>query len=203
MKLLLQFIFSVIYILLFYKELNTKIDLFGNIVDIGFLYYPLIVFVFLGTTNAYNFCDGLDGLASGIGMIIILSLVFITNVTSQQIYIIIIVSSILGFLCYNYHPAKVFMGDCGSLAIGGYIASLFIILKKEIYLIVFGLPLLIEILSVIIQVIYYKFTKGKRVFLMTPLHHHFELLGLKEIEVDILFWVFTILCCLIGIAFST
>ena len=119
------------------------------------------------------------------------------------VFCFILVGGILGFLVFNSHPAKVFMGDSGSLAIGAYIANIFILLKMEVLIVIFGLVLVIEILSVVLQVVYFKLTKGKRIFLMTPLHHHFELLGMSEIDVDILFWFFTIISCLFGLAFST
>jgi len=203
MKLLLQILFSILYIVLFNNYLITKINIFGYIIDLGYLYYLFIIMFFVSVTNSYNFCDGLDGLASGIALIILSSLLFVCKKEIEEVYLLVIISSVLGFLCYNYHPAKVFMGDSGSLAIGAYIANIFILLKMEVLIVIFGLVLVIEILSVVLQVVYFKLTKGKRIFLMTPLHHHFELLGMSEIDVDILFWLFTIISCLFGLAFST
>lgn len=202
-KLSLQIIGALLYVILFRKELDTNVDIFGCIFDLGNLYYLFIIFIFAAVTNAYNLCDGLDGLASGVGLIIITSLIYLLKAEIINVYIISSIGAILGFLVYNFHPAKIFMGDTGSLAIGALIANLFIILKIEFYLIIFAFPLIIEVLSVIIQVIYFKLTKGKRVFLMTPFHHHLELLGYKEIEVDILFWGLTVLFSFLGLYFST
>lgn len=202
-KLASQILGGLLYVILFRSSLDSKINLFGNIFDLGNFYYLFVIFLFTAVTNGYNLCDGLDGLASGVGLIIITSLVFIIKEELLNVYVFASLGAILGFLVYNFHPAKIFMGDTGSLAIGALIANLFIILKIEFYLMIFAFPLVIEVLSVIIQVIYFKLTKGKRIFLMTPLHHHIELLGYKEIEVDVLFWGLTVFSSLLGIYFST
>lgn len=202
-KMSLQIIGGVLYIILFRNKLNTNVNVFGFQYDMGNLYYLFVVFLFVAVTNAYNLCDGLDGLASGVGLIIITSLIFLIKDEIYDVYVFSSLGAMLGFLVYNFHPAKIFMGDTGSLAIGALLTNLFILLKIEFYLLIFAFPLVIEVVSVIIQVIYFKLTKGKRVFLMTPLHHHLELLGYKEIEVDVLFWGLTVLSSFFGIYFST
>ena len=202
-KLTLQVIGGLIYIIIFRSKFDTSVNVFGYYYDMGSLYYLFVVFLFVAVTNAYNLCDGLDGLASGVGLIIITSLVFIIKDEVHNVYVFVSLGAILGFLVYNFHPAKIFMGDTGSLAIGALLTNLFILLKIEFYLIIFAFPLVIEVVSVIIQVIYFKLTKGRRIFLMTPVHHHLELLGYKELEVDILFWGLTVLCSFLGIYFST
>ena len=170
-------------------------------VDFGIWYIPFIVFVMLAMTNAVNLTDGLDGLASGVTSFVTLffAVAGITyGVTSGAYFCAALCGGCLGFLVFNKNPAKIFMGDTGSLALGGGLAAAAIVMKLELLLPVVGLLYVIEALSVILQVGYFKLTKGKRIFKMAPIHHHFEKCGFKEIQVVIAFWIFTIICCLIG-----
>ncbi|MGO1369340.1 MAG: phospho-N-acetylmuramoyl-pentapeptide-transferase [Senegalia sp. (in: firmicutes)] len=169
--------------------------------DLGVLYLPFIIFVVVGTVNSVNLTDGLDGLATGITLII---LAFFSLVALKMGYGAVTVFSAalaggcLGFLKYNSHPAKVFMGDTGSLALGGGVAAIAIILKLPLILPIVGGVYFAETLSVILQVLSFKLT-GKRIFKMSPLHHHFELSGWKETKVVIIFWSVTVLLCLFGL----
>jgi phospho-N-acetylmuramoyl-pentapeptide-transferase len=160
------------------------------------------MFVLLGTSNAVNFTDGLDGLASGVVAIIMTFFTIIAIKNGDQEMILlgsVTVGTCIGFLVFNFYPAKVFMGDTGSLALGGAVASIAIILKMPLYLVIVALIPIIEVLSVVIQVTYFKLTHGKRIFKMAPFHHHLELSGLKETKVMFLFWGVTALLCLIGL----
>jgi len=166
------------------------IPFLGTTFDLGWAYLPFIIFLAIGTTNAVNLTDGLDGLAAGITLFVALGYVLIGF--HQQLFSITVFSgalagSCLGFLFFNAYPARVFMGDTGSLALGGAIAALAVLTKTELFLPVLGGIYVLETLSVIIQVISFKLT-GERVFLMSPLHHHFELKGWSEQRVVFTFW---------------
>ncbi len=166
-----------------------------------YLYIPFAILVILGTTNAVNLTDGIDGLASSVSAIIITCLTIIGILFGHpeiSIFGSCVVGSILGFLMFNLHPAKVFMGDTGSLLLGGVVSAMALYLKMPLLLIVIALVPVIETLSVIIQVAYFKKT-GKRVFKMTPIHHHFELSGWKENKVVVVFSLFTLVMCIIGL----
>ena len=158
------------------------------------------------TTNAVNITDGLDGLAAGITLIVMVffSLVAMTNSQweASMIFSSIVAGGCLGFLTFNVHPAKIFMGDTGSLALGGAVGTLAIMMKMPFVILLVGAVYVAEILSVAIQVISFK-TRGKRVFKMAPLHHHFELSGWKETKVVYSFWIVTLVLCGIGIAIYT
>lgn len=197
-KLIFQIFWAALYFFIFLKENNTIINIFGYLVDLKWMYGLFIVFCFVGGSNAFNLVDGLDGLATGLAIIILSFLLFISNNLTVSFFIIGLIATLSAFLIFNFHPAKIFMGDSGSLAIGSTIVNLFIILKIEFLLVIFGFVMIIETLSVIIQVLYYKKTK-KRVFLMTPLHHHFELKGIKEEKVAIGFWIIQFIFGLIGL----
>lgn len=200
-KFLLQFIFSILFIIIFYKHLDPIVNIFGYQINFGIFYYLFIILLFLSMTNACNLSDGLDGLAGGEAFIILASVLYICNELNVSLFIISLLGAVLGFLCFNVNPAKIFMGDVGSLSIGASICSIFIVLKIEILLLVFCLAMAFEVLSVIIQVIYFKITKGKRLFKMAPFHHHLELSGLTEIEVTLIFWGLTLIFSLFGILF--
>lgn len=164
------------------------------------LYLLFAVFVAVGTTNAVNLTDGLDGLAAGITVITSATFAMIAYRLGQAdvaITLTALAGACLGFLFFNFHPAKVFMGDTGSLALGGALASTAIITKTELFLPIIGAVYVAETLSVIIQVISFKAT-GKRVFRMSPLHHHFELGGWSEVKVVTVFWFCTLIVSLIG-----
>ena len=161
-------------------------------ISIGLLYYPFVVLVIVGTSNAVNLTDGLDGLASGCCVIAFSAYAmfcYMTGFNDLGYFIIILAGSCIGFLFFNYHPAKIFMGDTGSLALGGAIAGISVMTRTELLLIFLGLIFVLEALSVIIQVASFQLT-GKRVFKMSPLHHHFELSGWSEVHVVWAFWIF-------------
>ncbi len=169
--------------------------------DLGYFYIPFIFIVMLGTVNGANFTDGLDGLASGVTVLIVTFFLFLSN--ALGISGILPVSgaaggALLGFLLFNAYPARVMMGDTGSLALGGFIASVAILLKMPLLIVIVGFVYMAEVLSVAIQVLYFKATKGKRFFKMAPIHHHFEMLGWPETKVVALFYIATAICCLVG-----
>lgn len=166
-----------------------------------YVYVPFAILVILGTTNAINLTDGIDGLSSSVSAIIISCLTAIAMMRGQTEVVIfgsITIGSVLGFLMFNLHPAKVFMGDTGSLFLGGVISAIALYLKMPILLILIALIPILETLSVIIQVAYFKKT-GNRIFKMAPLHHHFELSGWSENKVVMIFSIITLLVCIIGI----
>lgn len=193
----------VIYIIKF-TNINTEIliPFAKNYINIPiWLYIPFAIFVILATTNAVNLTDGVDGLGGSVSVIIIASLTaigLIFEVQEVAIFGSIVCGAILAFLIFNIHPAKVFMGDTGSLMLGGIISAMAIYLKIPLVLIIIALIPILETLSVMIQVTYYKKTK-KRIFKMAPLHHHFELSGWSENKVVSVFSLITIIVCAIGI----
>ena len=171
----------------------------GMYFDCKWITIPLVYFVVLGTVNGVNFTDGLDGLATGVTTMVAVFFTVVAIGTHAEIEPITaaVTGALLGFLMFNSHPAKVFMGDTGSLALGGFVAGTAYVLQIPILIPVFGLIYLIEVLSVIIQVTYFKKTGGKRFFKMAPIHHHFELCGWSETQIVALFTVVTALLCLI------
>ena len=168
--------------------------------DLGIWFMPIALFAFLGAANGSNFTDGLDGLNSGVTALIVAFFLFVAWAASSPILPITgaAIGSLLGFLLFNSHPAKVFMGDTGSLALGGFVAAIAILLGMQLWLGIVALIYVIEVLSVIIQVGYFKLTGGKRFFKMAPIHHSFELSGWKETKVVSFFCVITTILCLIG-----
>ena len=205
-KMLGLLIIAVIYVLFLFYGFNlgtdTYIPIFKIYINIPvFLYIPLAVLVILSTTNAINLTDGVDGLASSVSCLIITCLTVIG--ISNQMYEVsifgsIVIGATLGFLIFNLHPAKVFMGDTGSLMLGGVISSIALYLKMPLLLVVIAIIPVLEALSDIIQVMYYKKT-GKRVFKMAPLHHHFELSGWKENKIVVVFSLITLIACAVGL----
>ena len=194
-KLLGQILMAValVYISITYMggDTNLWIPVVDQTIDCGIFYYILIFFVLVGTTNAVNLTDGLDGLASGTMAVAALAYTLICLIFGQYelaAFCMAVVGGVLGFLKYNAHPAKVFMGDTGSLALGGALAAVAVLTKTELLLIIVGGVFVVEALSVIIQVASFK-TTGKRVFLMSPIHHHFELKGWSEKKVVTVFWL--------------
>ena len=166
------------------------------------VFVVFVYFVMLGTVNGTNFTDGLDGLASSVTLLVA---VFFTIVASGMKSGITPVTasaagSLMGFLLYNVYPASVFMGDTGSLALGGFVASAALMLKLPVFIIVAGAVYLIEVLSVIIQVVYFKASGGKRFFKMAPIHHHFEQCGWSETKVVTVFSLFTAVMCILSLA---
>ena len=165
-----------------------------------YLYIPFAIIVILATTNAINLTDGIDGLSSSVSAIIITCLTIIGilfGIEEIGIFGSVVVGAVLGFLMFNLHPAKVFMGDTGSLLLGGVISAIALYMKMPLLLIIIALVPVLETLSVIIQVTYFKKT-GNRIFKMAPLHHHFELSGWKESKVVIVFSAVTLVLCIIG-----
>ena len=169
--------------------------------DLGLFYIPFIIFVVVGTVNSVNLTDGLDGLASGVTLIVLSFFGLVASrsgMDSISIFSTALAGACLGFLMHNAHPAKVFMGDTGSMALGGAVAAIAVLLNLPLMIPIAGGIYLIEALSVIIQVVSFKMT-GKRVFLMSPLHHHYEQKGWKETKVVAVFWIATVILCLIGL----
>lgn len=204
-KLLLQGVCTLFFLAYVYfeAEIGTKVYLpFTNkyLLDLGLLYYPLMAVVILGTVNGVNLTDGLDGLATSVTSVVAAFFIGFSILFSSQISIFsaIVLGALLGFLLINVHPAKVFMGDTGSLALGGFVAASAILAQIPLLILLFGSIYLIESISVILQVAYYKKTK-KRIFKMAPIHHHFELSGMSETQIVAFFSVITIVMSLIAI----
>lgn len=192
-----------IYYMVQYSDLSlTMLIPFsdGKYLDMGFLTIPLMYFVILGTVNGANFTDGLDGLASSVTVIIATFFSVVAIGTGMGIAPVTcaVVGALLGFLLFNVYPASVFMGDTGSLALGGFVAATAYVLQMPLFLVLVGFIYLIEILSVILQVSYFKLTQGKRIFRMAPIHHHFELGGWSETRVVAVFSIVTTILCLIA-----
>ena len=170
-------------------------------IDFKYLYPFLILIMFAGESNGVNLSDGLDGLATGLSMIAIAPFIIFSIMTKDYVlasYATAMVGALLGFMMFNYHSAKIFMGDVGSLGLGGFLAVLAILTKQELLLILVGGVFLMETLSVIIQVTSFKL-RGKRVFKMAPIHHHFEMLGWSEQQVTISFWFIGFICGILAI----
>ena len=183
-------------------ETQTYIPIIKTYIDMPvFVYIPFAILVILGATNAVNLTDGIDGLSSSVCAIIITWFAIIgisLQLYEVSIFASIVIGAVLGFLMFNIHPAKVFMGDTGSLMLGGVISGLALYLEMPLLLLVIALIPVLETISVMIQVVYFKKT-GKRFFKMAPLHHHFELSGWKENKVVVVFSVATLLLCIIGL----
>lgn len=173
----------------------------GKYLDIGWLAIPLMFIVVIGTVNGVNFTDGLDGLASSVTVLVATFFTVVAIGTNSGITPITcaVVGALLGFLLFNVYPASVFMGDTGSLALGGFVASTAYMLQMPLFIMIVGLIYLVEVLSVIIQVTYFKKTGGKRIFKMAPIHHHFELCGWSETRVVAVFSIITAILCLIAL----
>ena len=183
-------------------ETQTYIPIIKTYIDMPiFIYIPFAIIVILGATNAVNLTDGIDGLSSSVCAIIITCLAIIgisLQLYEVSIFASIVIGAVLGFLMFNIHPAKVFMGDTGSLMLGGVISGLALYLEMPLLLLIIALIPVLETISVMIQVVYFKKT-GKRFFKMAPLHHHFELSGWKENKVVVVFSIVTLLLCIIGL----
>ncbi len=196
---------SIFYILYIIKVANigtaTYIPFFKTYIDIPvFIYIPCAIFIILGTTNAFNLTDGIDGLATTISMIVltcITGIAIINSVIEVSMFGSILIGSCLAFLLFNIHPAKVFMGDTGSLLLGGAVVTSILFLKMPLLLIIIALIPVCETVSVILQVAYFKKT-GNRIFKMAPIHHHFELSGWSENKVVSVFSIITLILCMIG-----
>ena len=210
-KFVLQLFVAVIFFYLFMKSGNEPLLWIHTInlrLDIGWLYGLFILFVLVASSNAVNLTDGLDGLAGGLSIIAFLTFGIIAYDTgwldgyeSVALFCFALVGSILGFLVFNSNPAKIFMGDTGSLALGATLGSIAIITRHELLLVLIGIVFVIETLSCIIQRTYYKITK-KRIFLMTPIHHSFEKKGWKEHDIVKLFWIIGLIASLLALTFG-
>ena len=203
-KLMLQILFSVIFYILItfiYKDINyIHIPGLDYNLNISYLYLIFLVFWQTGFSNAVNLTDGLDGLATSVTIITTSTfalLAYKENNFPVLVFCLTIVGALLGFLLFNKNPAKIFMGDTGSLALGGILAAISVILHKEIAFLFIGLVYILETLSVIIQVAYFKKT-GKRIFKMSPLHHHFELSGYGEVKTVYIFVIIAVISSAIG-----
>lgn len=218
MKIALQFAFGILFAVFAYyfsgdflTPLNTGdvvsnsaiwIPFFNKTIELGLWYIPYVIFVMIAFSNSVNLTDGVDGLSSTVTVIVSLTMVTLGTCFDYKDYPIIygaLAGALLGFLIFNHNPAKVFMGDTGSMAIGGLIASAAVLMKLEFLLAISGLIYVIESISVIIQVGYFKISHGKRVFKMAPIHHHFEMCGRSEKQVVRIFGIFTIILSMVAL----
>lgn len=206
-KLVAQVIIAIGFFYIYIKnggETALIVSTLGINIEMGWFYGVFILFILVGCSNAVNITDGLDGLAGGLSAIAFVAFGLVSLMAGYQdmgIFTFILVGSLFGFLIYNTHPAKIFMGDTGSLALGGIMAAMAILTRREITLLVVAGVFVIETLSVIIQTIAIVFFKRK-IFLMSPLHHHFEKLGWEETDIVKLFWVVGLLLAMAGIFFG-
>lgn len=173
----------------------------GRYLDLGWLAIPVLFFAVIGTVNGVNFTDGLDGLASSVTVLVATFFTVVAIGTKSGIEPVTgaVVGALLGFLLFNVYPARVFMGDTGSLALGGFVAGAAYMMQMPLFILLIGLIYLVEVLSVMIQVTYFKATHGKRIFKMAPIHHHFELCGWSETRIVAVFSVITAVMCLIAL----
>lgn len=210
-KLFGQLFIALVFFYIFMKSGSEPIfdvHTLGIKIDMGWFYGIFLLFILVASSNAVNLTDGLDGLAGGLSLIAFLAFgliswnsKFVTGSADIAIFCFILVGSLLGFLLYNTHPAKVFMGDTGSLALGGTLASVAVITNHEITLVIVAGVFVIETLSCIIQMLSVRFL-GKKAFIMAPLHHHFEKLGWDERDVVKLFWTIGMILSMAAIAFG-
>lgn len=205
-KMLLQFIVTAVFAYYVVNELglslSMKIPFFsGKYLDLGILNVPFLFFVMIATVNGTNFTDGLDGLATSVTILVATFFTVVAVGTGSGIEPITCatVGALLGFLLFNVHPASVFMGDTGSLALGGFVAATAYMMQMPLFIVIVGFIYLIEVVSVILQVSYFKLTGGKRIFKMAPIHHHFELCGWKETKVVAVFAIITAILCLVAL----
>lgn len=205
-KMALQIVVTAVFAFYLVKFTDVSLTMLipfsgGYYLDIGWFAIPLMFFAVIGTVNGVNFTDGLDGLASSVTVLVATFFTVVAIGTKSGIEPITcaVVGALLGFLLFNVYPASVFMGDTGSLALGGSVASTAYMLQMPVFIVIVGLIYLIEVLSVMIQVTYFKKTGGKRIFKMAPIHHHFELCGWSETRVVAVFSIATALLCLIAL----
>ena len=204
-KLILQFIIVGAYLFsvaLAGGTTETVIPFVGS-VDLGFFYYILAAVFIVGMVNAVNFTDGIDGLNTSVTLVVALVfsvIAMLLNRVGLSLYAAAIVGAMIGFLFWNANPAKVFMGDTGSLFLGGAVCALAFGVDMPILLILIGIIYIVEILSVVLQVTYFKISHGKRIFKMAPIHHHYELKGWPEPRVIVRFWIISLMLVLIGLA---
>lgn len=193
-----------VYYLLHYTDVSLEMKvpfLEGNYLDFGWWNIPILFFIVIGTVNGTNFTDGLDGLASSVTVLVATFFTVVAIGTDSGIEPVTcaVVGALLGFLLFNVHPASVFMGDTGSLALGGFVAAAAYMMQMPVFIAIVGFIYLAEVVSVILQVSYFKLTGGKRIFKMAPIHHHFELCGWSETRVVAVFSIVTALLCLVAL----
>ena len=205
-KLLCQIVVTGIFAFYMIRFTDVSLELLipfsgGKALDIGWLAVPLLFIVVLAVVNGVNFTDGLDGLASSVTIMVAVffSVVSIGTKSGVEPITCAVVGALMGFLLFNVYPAQVFMGDTGSLALGGFVAGTAYVLQMPLFILIVGLIYLVEVLSVIIQVTYFKKTGGKRIFKMAPIHHHFELCGWSETRVVAVFSIVTAVLCMIAV----
>lgn len=201
-KMIMQFTFSSVFLVVLYLlgDVKTTLDFHWFELDIGIFYYPFILLVIVFITNAVNLTDGIDGLCGSVTVVTMLSFVMLCSAMSMweySLFAIAVAGGCLGFLVWNLHPAKVFMGDTGSMFLGGAVVAIGIVTREHLLFALIAIIYICEALSVVIQVLYFKATKGKRIFKMTPIHHHFELCEWGEYKIVI---VFSIVALIAGIA---
>ncbi len=206
-KMLLQIVVTTIFAVYLARCTDVSLTMLvpfsgGRYLDLGWMAIPLMYFAVIGTVNGVNFTDGLDGLASSVTVLVAVFFTVVAVGTNSGIEPITcaVVGALLGFLLFNVYPASVFMGDTGSLALGGFVAATAYMLQMPLFILIVGLIYLVEVLSVILQVTYFKLTHGKRIFKMAPIHHHFELSGWSETRVVAVFSIITALLCLVAYA---
>ena len=190
-KLVLQILFAGFGLIICFNYNTTS----------NFLVFAFLIFIIVGTNNGVNFTDGIDGLCTLVTIVVSIFYIFLSKnqKTNELLYInLLILAILLAFFIFNHHPAKIFMGDTGSLFLGAYVAFMAIALDVQYYLPVFGIVYMAEVISVILQVSYFKITKGKRLFKMAPIHHHFEKCGFSENQIVIMFTIVTIIGCIIS-----
>ena len=197
-----QTVFAILFVWYLYKNpaIGSEVILpftGGKTWDMGWLYLPFAYVAIMGTDNGTNFTDGLDGLCSSVTVVVAMFLLLVAGNEHGGIAVIsgAMAGALLGFLFYNSHPAKVFMGDTGALALGGFVAGSALTLRMGWFILIFGFIYLLEVTSVILQVGYFKITKGKRIFKMAPIHHHYELCGYSETQIVAMFTAVTLLLC--------
>ncbi|MDY5987086.1 phospho-N-acetylmuramoyl-pentapeptide-transferase [Sporofaciens sp. SGI.106] len=205
-KMALQILVTAVFAFYIVKFTDVSLEILipfsgGKFLNIGWLAIPVLFFAVIGTVNGVNFTDGLDGLASSVTVLVatFFTVVAIGTQSGIEPVTCAVVGALLGFLLFNVYPASVFMGDTGSLALGGFVASTAYMLQMPLFIMIVGLIYLVEVLSVIIQVTYFKKTGGKRIFKMAPIHHHFELCGWSETRVVAVFSIITAILCLIAL----
>lgn len=204
-KMIGQFVITAIfcYYCMTTPEIGTEIIIpftGGKTLDIGFVYIPFCFAVVLGTDNGVNFTDGVDGLCSSVTIMVATFFAVVALGTNHSVAPLCaaVVGALMGFLLFNVHPAKVFMGDTGSLALGGFVAATACVMRMPLFIVIVGIVYLVEVISVMIQVTYFRKTGGKRFFKMAPIHHHFELSGWSETRVVAVFSIVTAILCLIA-----
>lgn len=201
-----QFLVTGVFAVYMYKFSNVSLEMIipflpGKTLDLGFLTIPVMFLAIIGTVNGVNFTDGLDGLATSVTIMVAVFFGVVALGMGSGVWPIAcaVIGALLGFLLFNVYPASVFMGDTGSLALGGFVAAIAYMLQMPMFILIVGLIYWIEIFSVIIQVGYFKISHGKRIFRMAPIHHHFELGGWSETRVVAVFTIVTAILCLIGL----